>query len=65
MKADRLRFDTEFNVFEDIVGTIKVATFPRLTPTSKFVAVNYYWFIQHVDSSDIDTKMVDLSRPER
>ena len=53
LKEDRLKFETKCTVFEDNAGALQVATSPRMTPTSKFIAVKYHWFWQHVDSSEI------------
>ena len=39
-----LSFVTKSTVFEDNQGAITVAQSPRLTPTSKHIAVKYHWF---------------------
>ena len=36
------------NAYEDNNRAIVVATSPRMTPTSKHIAVNYHWFRQHI-----------------
>ena len=46
-------------VYEDNNGARIVATCPRLTPTSKFIATKYHWFRQHVYSGEIDINRVD------
>ena len=51
---DCLKFKTKCTVFEDNAGALQVATSPRMTPTSKFIAVKYHWFRQHVDSGEIN-----------
>ena len=35
-------------VYEDNNGAIVMTTSPRMTPTSKHIAVKYHWFKQHV-----------------
>ena len=47
-----LRVVTKSSVFEDNAGAIVVASSPRLTPTSKFIAVKYHWFRSHIDPGD-------------
>ena len=47
-----LDFVDKSNVHEDNAGAIVVATSPRLTPTSKFIAVKYHWFCSHIDPGD-------------
>ena len=47
-----LNFVDKSNVHEDNAGAIVVATSPRLTPTSKFIAVKYHWFRSHIDPGD-------------
>ena len=53
---------SKFEVYEDNNGTHIVATCPKLTPTSKFIATKYHWFRQHVDSGEIDIKRVDSKK---
>ena len=62
----RLKIDTskmtvtsKSTVYEDNNGAQTVATCPRLTPTSKFIATKYHWFQQLADSGEIDIKRVD------
>eukprot|EP00957_Ditylum_brightwellii_P034544 2619030-Ditylum_brightwellii.AAC.1 len=40
-------------VYEDNNGAIRVVTCPKLTPTSKYIAVKYHWFRQHVESGEV------------
>ena len=54
LPKDRLKFETKCTAFEDNAGALQVATSPRMTPTSKFIAVKYHWFRQHVDSGEIN-----------
>ena len=48
MDAGKLEFVSKSTVYEDNQGAIVVATSPRMTPTSKHIAVKYHWFRQHV-----------------
>ena len=43
-----LKFTTKSTVFEDNQGAITVAKSPRLTPTSKHIAVKYHWLRGHI-----------------
>ena len=61
-KLDRkIEFISKSTVYEDNNGAIRVATCPRLTPTSKFIAVKYHWFRQHVENKEIRIQKVDTS----
>ena len=40
LNSGKLKFNSKSTVFEDNNGAIRVATCPKLTPTSKFIAVN-------------------------
>ena len=64
LKEDRLKFETKCTVFEDNAGALQVATSPRMTPTSKFIAVKYHWFRQHVDSGEISIVKVSSQEQE-
>ena len=46
--TSKMSYTIKSKVFEDNQGAIVVATSPRMTPTSKFIAVKYYWFKEHV-----------------
>ena len=46
--SEKLKFVASSTVYEDINGSIVVATSPRMTPTLKHIAVKYHWFGQHV-----------------
>ena len=46
--TSKISYTTKSKVFEDNQGAIVVATSPRMTPTSKFIAVKYHWFREHV-----------------
>ena len=41
--SEKLKFVSSFNIYEDNKGAIVVATSPRMTPTSKHIAINYHW----------------------
>ena len=43
----KLKFVSNFTVYEDNNGSIVVATIPRMIPASNHIAVNYHWFRQH------------------
>ena len=45
--CDNLKFVSSSTVYEDNNGAIVVATSPRMTPSSKEIAVKYHWFRQH------------------
>ena len=46
--CENLKFVSRSTVYEDNNGAIVVATSPRMTPSSKHIAVKYHWFRQHV-----------------
>ena len=45
---DNLKFVSSSTIYEENNGAIVVATSPRMTPTSKHIAVKFHWFRQHV-----------------
>jgi len=45
---DNVKMVTKSDVFEDNNGALTVATLPRITPQSKFFAVKYHFFKEHV-----------------
>ena len=45
---EKLKFVSSSIIYEDNNGAIVVATSPRMTPTSKQIAVKYHWFRQHI-----------------
>ena len=55
----KIEFISKSTVYEDKNGAIRVTTSPRLTPTSKFIAVKYHWFRQHVENKEISIEKVD------
>ena len=46
--SEKLKFVASSTVYEDINGSIVVATSPSMTPTSNHIDVKYHWFRQHV-----------------
>eukprot|EP00957_Ditylum_brightwellii_P149412 11379377-Ditylum_brightwellii.AAC.1 len=49
-----LKFVSKSTVYEDNNGAIRVASCLKLTATSKFIAVKYHWFKQHVEPGEVD-----------
>ena len=45
---EKMKFVSRSTIYEDNNGAIVVAKNPRMTPTSKHIAVKYHWFRQHV-----------------
>ncbi len=45
---DNVELVTHSDVFEDNAGALQLATMPRITPQSKFFAVKYHFFREHV-----------------
>ena len=45
---ENLKFVSSSTIYEDNNGPMVVAKIPRMTSTSKRIAVKYYWFRQHV-----------------
>ena len=45
---EKLKFVSISTIYEDINVAIVLAKIPRMTPTSKHIAVKYHWFSQHV-----------------
>ena len=46
--SEKMKFVSSSNIYEENNGAIVVATSPRMTPSSKHIAVKYHWFRQHV-----------------
>ena len=46
--GENLKFVSRSTVYEDNNGSIVVATSPRMTPSSKHIAVKYHWFRQKI-----------------
>ena len=45
---EKLKFVSSSTIYEDNNGATVVATSPRMTPSSKHIAVKYRWLRQHV-----------------
>ena len=52
-----LRFVSIFTIYEGNNGAIVMSTSPRMTPTSKHIAVKYHWFRQHVGKEFLNRKI--------
>ena len=59
--SGKLKFVSNSTVFEDNNSAIQVANYLKLTPTSKFIALKYHWFRQHVASGEIFISKVKSS----
>ena len=55
--SENLKFVSSSTIYEDNNGSIVVATSPRMTPTSKHIAVKYHWFRQHVGKEFVIRKI--------
>ena len=55
--CENLKFVSSSTVYEDNNGAIVVATSPRMTPSSKYIAVKYHWFRQHVGKEFVIQKI--------
>ena len=55
--CDNLKFVSSSTVYEDNNGVIFLATSPRMTPSSKHIAVKYHWFRQHVGKEFVIRKI--------
>ena len=50
------------DVWEDNNGALTVATTPRITPQSKFFAVKYHFFKEHVKTEDNPNGKIDIQK---
>ena len=55
--SENLKFVSSSTVYEDNNGAIVVAKSPRMTPSSKHIAVKYHWFRQHVGKEFVIRKI--------
>ena len=55
--SENLKFVSSSPIYEDNYEAIVVATSPRMTPTSKHIAVKYHWFRQHVGKKFVIRKI--------
>ena len=66
-KVDKpVEFISKSTVYKDNAGALRVATCPKITPTSKFIAVKYHWFRQHVENGEISIEKIgsDLQKAD-
>ena len=55
--SESLKFVSSSTIYEDNIGAMVLATSPRMTTTSKHIAVNYNWFRHHVGKEFIIRKI--------
>ena len=55
--SENLKFVSISTIYEDNNGAIVVSTSPRMTPTSKHIAVKYHLFRQHVGKEFVIRKI--------
>ena len=55
--SENLKFVSSSTIYEGNNGAIVVAKSPRMTPTSKHIAVKYHWFRQHVGKEFVIRKI--------
>ena len=55
--SEKLKFVSSSTVYEDNNGAIVVTTSPRMTPSSKHIAIKYHWFRQHVGKEFVIRKI--------
>ena len=55
--CENLKFLSSSTIYEENNGDIVVATSPRMTTTSKPIAVKYHWFRQHVGKEFVIRKI--------
>ena len=53
----KLKFVSSSTIYEENNGATVVATSPRMTTTSKKIAVKYHWFRQHVGKEFVIRKI--------
>eukprot|EP00957_Ditylum_brightwellii_P070646 5367964-Ditylum_brightwellii.AAC.1 len=61
-KHKELKFVSKCTVYEDNNGAIRAASCPKMTPASKFIAIKYHWFRQHVESVEVEIVKVEPSK---
>ena len=47
-------------MFENNARALQVAQSPRLTPTSKFIAVKYHWFCSHIKTISNSSRPIQI-----
>ena len=55
--SEKLKFVSSSTIYEDNTGAIVVTTSPRMTPTSKNIAVKDHWFRQQVGKEFVIRKI--------
>ena len=55
--SEKLKFVSNSTVYEENGGAIVMATIPGMNITSKYIAVKYNWFNQHVGKEFVITKI--------
>ena len=55
--SENLKFVSRSTIYEDNNRSIVVATSPRMTPTSKQIAVKYHWFREHIGKEFVIRKI--------
>eukprot|EP00957_Ditylum_brightwellii_P100256 7640022-Ditylum_brightwellii.AAC.1 len=61
-KQKELKFVSKFTAYEDNNDAIRVASCQKMTPTSKFIAIKYHWFRQHMESGEVEIVKVESSK---
>ena len=56
--SEKLKFVSSSTIYEDNNGSIVVSKIPRITPTSKHIAVKYHWFRQNVGKEFVIWKIM-------
>ena len=62
INCENLNFLSSSTVYEDNNGAIVVVTSPRMTPSSKHIAVRYPWFRHHVGKEFVIRKIKSESQ---
>ena len=62
--CENLNFLSSSTIDEDNNGAVVVATSPRMTPSSKHIAVKYHWFRQHVGKEFVIWKIDSENQKE-
>ena len=55
--CENLKFMSSSTIYEDNNVSIVVTTSPRITPSSKQIAVKYHWFRQHIGKEFVIQKI--------
>eukprot|EP00957_Ditylum_brightwellii_P203277 15333991-Ditylum_brightwellii.AAC.1 len=58
----KLELTFKYTVHEDNDGAIRVATCPRLTHASTFIAVKYHWFRHHAESGEVKIVKINFNK---